>query len=421
MNPRIKALNAEFNNLQSGINKIHERAASEKRDLTDEESEQVDSLFERAEKIKPDIEKETERIRSLKATSDILSALGLAGGSGSAPSSQHERSSKDDRPSITVGEYLTLYNRAHALRDADAAEMLRSITAHDRAPVAGQQALADNAGVVPEFILGDLIKFVDANRYVVNSLTRRPMFRGTGARPRVTQTTQVGVQSAEFAELSSRKMTIVKDPISRATYGGYVEISEQDEEFSEPGMMQILIEDLAEQYAIVTDDVVSDALVAAATNTFELTGAIGAISTVTNENLHRGLWAAAGQVYNQCRKLPDTLWCSVDIWQDLGGRVDTTGRPLYPSINPQNAGGTMEGIGTFEGKPVNLRFIVGPGFANGTLIVGRAQYAEVYEQNKGLARGTFNPGTLSTEVGYRGFLSTYIRPQGFVRLVNAAA
>lgn len=416
MTPRIKAMKAEHDRIRTAIEKIHERAAADNnRDLTDDENEQCDKLFERAEQIRPELEKDVERLRSLNATSDILRELGLdrsSSGSG-APALEPKR------PEVSAGEYLVLYNRAFGPdHDEDAREMLRSITSHDRAPA--QQALADNSGVVPDYIIGDLIKFVDAQRNVINSLTRRPMFKGTGKRPRVTQTTQVGAQASEYTELSTRKMLITKDTLTRGTYGGYVEISEQDDEFTEPGMMQILIDDLAEQYALITDDTVSDALVAAATNTLELTGAAGAISTVTNDNLNIGLWAAAAQVYTQCKKLPDTLWCSVDIWQDFGRRVDTTGRPLWPSLAPSNAGGTMVGVNSFDGKPVNLNLIVGPNFASGTLILGRAQYGEVYEQNKGLARGTFKPGTLSTEVGYRGFMATYFRAEGFVKVVNAA-
>jgi len=55
------------------------------------------------------------------------------------------------------------------------------------------------------------------------------------------------------------------------------------------------------------------------------------------------------------------------------------------------------------------------------MIIGAAKYAEVREQQKGLARGAFKPGTLATEVGYRGYMSLYFRAEGFVRIVNALA
>lgn len=412
MNPRIKALSAEFDRLKAGIKTIHDRAEAEHRDLTTDEQTQADELYNRAEVIRPEIEAEAAKSRSFTATAEILAGLGLE-----PKSTDDKRRSTNEpaAPQMTPGEYLVLYNRA-SRGDTDAGELLRSF--HDRA--AQQQALADNQGVVPDLLIGDLVKFVDAQRYTINSLGTKPMFRGNGRRPRVTQSTLIAAQATEFTEMSSRKMLITRDNLTRGTYGGYVEISEQDDEFSDPAMMQILLQDLAEQYAFITNDIVADALVAAATNTFELTGAAGAISTITNTNLNKGLWAAAGQVYTQCKQLPDTIWASVDIWQDFGGRVDTTERPLFPTLGPTNAAGTMEGVGSFGGRPVNLNFVVDPSFAAGTLIVGAKKYGEVYEQNKGLARGAFKPGTLSTEVGYRGYLATYFRAEGFVRVVNAA-
>lgn len=413
MNPRLRALQAEFDRLRSGIDAIHNRAATDgNRDLTEEETADADALYDRAEKLRPEIEALAEKHRSFSATADVLQRLGMA----PAPAATAVLT-RSAEPEMTAGEYLAMFHRAERFESPDAIERLRAITEHARAT----QALADNAGVVPTLILGDLIKFVDSMRPTINSLTRRPMFKGDGRRPRVTQTTQVGAQAAEFDTLSSRKMAIVKDNLSRGTYGGYVEISEQDDEFTDPGMLQILLEDLAEQYGIITDDVVADALVAAATNTYELTGTAGALSNVTNANLHKGLWAAALQVYTQCKRLPDGMWCAPDVWAEFGGRVDTTDRPLYPSMGTTNASGSMT-IASFEGgKPIQLdKFVVDPNFAAGTLILGNSKYGEVYEQDKGMARSLLSPSKLSTEVGYRGYLSTYFRAEGFVKVVNAA-
>lgn len=403
MNPRLQAMTAEFEKLRSAITAIETKAASENRDLTEHEQTDVDTLYDRAEKLRPEIEAAAEKVRSLNATAEILSRVGLT------PKAVEEKRSEFKTPS--VGEFLAMHNRSLREYDSEAKEYMRAVA---------QQGLADNSGVVPQLILGDLIKFVDPSRPALNSFGTRPMWTGDGRRPRVTQSTSVAVQSAEFAELASQKMLITKDSLTRGTYGGYVEISEQDAEFTDPGMMQIIMEDLAEQYGVTTGNVVADTFVTACTNTTEVGGAAGALTGVTNANLVAAFWAAALQVYNQCKKLPDTMWVSADMWANLGARLDLDERPLFPGISPTNASGTMEGVASWGGRPVNLDFVVDPNFASGTIIIGRKQYGEVYETIKGTAVGAFNVGTLATQVGYRGYLGTYFRAEGFTRLVNAA-
>lgn len=408
MNPRLTAMTAEFEKLRSAITTIETKAANEGRDLSDHEQTDVDQLYSRAEALRPEIEAAAEKVRSLNATADILSRVGLT------PKAVEEK--KADFKAPSVGEYVAMHVRSYFAEkgdrpDSEAQEFMRA---------AAQQGLADNSGVVPTPIIGDLIKFVDPSRPALNSFGTRPMFVGTSYRPRVTQHTSVAVQSAEFAELASQKMLITKDALSRATYGGYVEISEQDMEFTDPGIMQIIMQSLAEQYGVTTGNVVADALVTAATNTYEEPGGASALTALTNDELTAAFWAMALQVYSQCKKLPDTLWVSTDMWANIGARVDTTDRPLYPGISPTNASGTMEGVASFSGRPVNLNFVVDPNFASGTVVMGRAQYGEVYETIRGTVTGAFKPSTLATEVGYYGNLGTYFRAEGFVRLINAA-
>jgi hypothetical protein len=291
-----------------------------------------------------------------------------------------------------------------------------------RAPVGGQQAIADNLGVIPQPVVSDLVKFVDAERYLINALGVRPMFKGGGNRPRVTQTSQVGSQASEFAQVPARKMLIVRDPLTRLTRGGVVEISAQDEEFSEPGMLQIIVQDLAEQYGVDTDTVVCAALVTASTNTTEMAGAAAAINTITVPSSWAAAFAAAtSTVFTNCRRLPTHLMVSPDVWGTLVGLVDSTGRPVYPNLAPMNAAGQTGGLVTFDSPtgPFGLSLLVDPNFAANTAIVGNARYAEVYEQQRGIVTGPFLPNTLSTDIGYYGFLSTYMRAEGFARLVNA--
>ena len=77
--------------------------------------------------------------------------------------------------------------------------------------------------------------------------------------PIVTQQPAVAVQGSagaaadEKAELTSQKMTITRTTVTAVTYGGYLNVSKQDIDFSSPPIMQEVIDGLAAAYAIQTE------------------------------------------------------------------------------------------------------------------------------------------------------------------------
>src|SRR5262245_60775918 len=118
---------------------------------------------------------------------------------------------------------------------------------------AAHQTTADNAGLIPAPILGPVVSFIDQNRTLVSRLGPRQLPGQTWSRPKVTHHTNVALQSAEKAELVSQKMTITKLTGTAGTYGGYVNVSRQDADFTQPGIMDIIIGDLGALYAKVTE------------------------------------------------------------------------------------------------------------------------------------------------------------------------
>src|SRR5262249_59743409 len=110
---------------------------------------------------------------------------------------------------------------------------------------AAHQTTADNAGLIPTPILGPVVSFIDSNRPLVNRLGARQLPGQTWSRPKVTQHVSVTTQSAEKAELASQKMTITKLTATAVTYGGYVNVSRQDIDLTPPGVLDIVITDLA--------------------------------------------------------------------------------------------------------------------------------------------------------------------------------
>ena len=134
----------------------------------------------------------------------------------------------------------------------------------------------------------------------------------------------VAPQSAEKGELVSRKMTIAKLPVTATTYGGYVNVSRQDIDWTQPSIMDIVINDLAGYYAQVTEDALGDALSAAATAGTDLP------ATPTGADVGGALWAAAAAVYTATKGQGRLIIAAPPSMLALLG-------PLFAPVNPQNA------------------------------------------------------------------------------------
>src|SRR5215207_4204996 len=226
----------------------------------------------------------------------------------------------------STGSYLIDYIAA-STGSREAKERLELYTR-----AAAHQKTSDNLGVVPDPIIGGVINFIDAARPAVGFLGPQNLPSATWYRPKVTQRTTVvaqgsaGAAADEKAELVSQKMTITRLTGSAVTYGGYVNVSRQDIDFAQPSMLDVVVNDLASQYAIQTEAVLGT-LIQAQANNVEVAGSAG---SETAANLAAALWAAAAAVYTAVKGV---------------GRVALVVPPsrlgrwgaLFAPVNPQNA------------------------------------------------------------------------------------
>jgi HK97 family phage major capsid protein len=261
---------------------------------------------------------------------------------------------------------------------------------------AAHQTTADNLGVIPEPLIGPVLNFIDASRPLVDVLGVRPVPGASFNRPKVTQHTDTGLQSAEKAELTSQKMLITRLPVSIATYGGYVNISRQDIDFSAPQIMDVVIQDLAANYAIDTEAVVGVALKAASTaNTPALT------TSSTAAEVTAAVWKAAGTIFTATKGQGRlVLAASPDMMGVIG--------PLFPSVNPTNANSTGFDANSFGSGPLGaisgVTTIMSAGLASGTVLEFSTAAAEVYEQRIGALQVT-EPSVLGVQVAYAGYFA----------------
>lgn len=263
------------------------------------------------------------------------------------------------------------------------------------------QTTADTPGLLPTPIVGQVVNLIDASRPFITSLGgAKPMGGIPGKnfeRPKITQHSVSGKQTAEKTQLPSRKMKI--DPLlfSKETHGGTVDVSRQDIDWTSPAAWDILVNDLADVYALDTEATAADAFAdSVTTNTT-------AVATADLAGWAAALYAAAGQCYAGGNRLPDRLWCSVDMWGVMGPLVDVA-RIMLPSVNNANGAAGSSGLTQFGGYVLDLPRIVVPSFPDGTMIIGPSAMYEVYEETIGLL-SVVEPSILGVEVAYGGYIA----------------
>src|SRR5262245_21191445 len=80
-------------------------------------------------------------------------------------------------------------------------EALERLDLYHRA--AAHQTTADNPALIPEPIVGPVVQFIDSARPLVTALGPRQLPSKSWSRPRITQHTDVGLQTGEKTELVS--------------------------------------------------------------------------------------------------------------------------------------------------------------------------------------------------------------------------
>lgn len=274
---------------------------------------------------------------------------------------------------------------------------------------------SDTAGVLPLPIVSPVYNNFVGRRPVIDAVGVKAMPGGGKIfiRPEVTTHTSMAVQSAENAALQSGTFVVSSNQVTKGTYGGYVNISMQDLEWTDPAILSLVLDDMARIYANTTDNVAADALATGATVTQNFTG------TATDEPAAWAAWVAnaAGTILSSSNgNLPTHLFCDTEVWKVLLSLSDTAGRPLFPQVGPMNAFGNLA-PGQYNGNAFGLQVVVDRNFASDTLIVADASGFEVFEQQKG-ALSLEAPSTLSRTLSWHGYFATLmIDSSKFVKAV----
>jgi HK97 family phage prohead protease len=270
----------------------------------------------------------------------------------------------------------------------------------------------DTPGILPTPILSPVYNNFIGRRPVVDAIGVKAMPAGGKVfiRPEVTTHTSIGASIGEQSPTAGT-LVVFNNQVTKQIFGGYVNISEADIDWSDPSILQVVLDDMGRIYSNATDNYASDQLVAGAT----VTGNFSAGSLPDPSAWAAWTAQSAATILSSSNgNLPTHLFVSPDVWQFLLGLSDTSDRPLFPQVGPMNAFGNLA-PGQYNGNAFGLQVVVDRNFASSTLIVGDASGYELFEQQKG-TMSIESPSTLSRTIALRGyFAALMIDPSKFVK------
>ena len=291
----------------------------------------------------------------------------------------------------TAGEYISKLCQGGAV----AAEFLANLKA-----AAPDVVTTDTPGLLPTPILGPVYNNLIGRRPVIDAIGARAMPGGgkVFSRPKVTTHTTIGASNGENQPLDAGTFVVAKENVTKAVYGGYVKLSEEDIDWSEPEVLGALVDDMSREYGKQTEDAVEAALKAGITTTR------AAFDVTDPAEWAAWIYGASQTILNASTHLPTHLFASPSFWGALGQLSDTADRPLFPQVGPMNAFGNVA-PGTLSANAFGLSVVVCP-YESDFLAIGAADGFEIYEQQKGAIQVEATDGSLSRIIKFRGDLAT---------------
>lgn len=274
----------------------------------------------------------------------------------------------------------------------------------------------DTPGILPTPILQPVYNNFIGRRPVVDAVGVRAMPGGGKVfiRPEVTTHATIGASIAEQSPTGGT-LVVFNNQVTKQIFGGYVNVSEAEIDWTDPAVLSVLLDDMGRIYANATDNYAADTLRSGAS----VTQAFAAASIADPAYWISWVAEAAATILSSSNgNLPGHLFVSPNVWQDLLALSDTADRPLFPQVGPMNAYGNL-GVNQYGGNAFGLQVVVDRNFATDTLIVGDATGYELFEQQKG-AISIDSPSTLSRTIAFRGyFAALMIDSTKFVRATIA--
>jgi uncharacterized protein len=211
-------------------------------------------------------------------------------------------------------------------------EQLRDAVKHRQVRALADVLSSGNVGILPPTWSSEVLGYLDATRYLFPR-TGTVAFPATGHSitiPRITQNTLVAARGTEKTDIPSRALTTASTPYTAVWYAGGDDIALELIEQSSPEVVGIVVQNLFQQYALVTDKAFTLAAETAASP-------VGAVLDFTS---YKTLVTQLVTVSEQIRAITgmpgDRLSLTPASWGKLVSLTDADGRRILSS----NSGGT---------------------------------------------------------------------------------
>ena len=282
---------------------------------------------------------------------------------------------------------------------------------------AGDIVTGDTPGLLNIPVLGPLFQDLNFVRPVVSAFGARSMPSTTSrqfVRPTITTHTSAAVQSNQLDAVSATTMVIAANTVTKSTVAGQVTLSIQDIDFTDPSALQLVLNDLAGEVLIKTDDIAADALVSGKT----ASGSTWTVTANDPSSLIESLYDAAREIAEDSNYFPTHLCVSPDVWQKLGQQLDGSKRPVLGyttnGVIGQNSIGRVGGLGYNAMDVFGLELVVDNNFAAGTMLVVYAPGFEIYESGASL-QSFENPSTLGRTLSIHQYFATFVAKSSFIQ------
>jgi HK97 family phage prohead protease len=287
---------------------------------------------------------------------------------------------------------------------------------------AGDIVTGDTLGLLNIPVLGPLFQDLNFVRPVVSAFGARSMPQTTSRqfiRPTITTHTSAAVQTNQLDAVSATTMVIAANTVTKSTVAGQVTLSVQDIDFTDPSALQLVLNDLAGEVLIKTDDIAADALVAGKT----ASGSTWTVTANDPSSLIESLYDAAREIAEDSNYFPTHLCVSPDVWQKLGQQLDASKRPVLGyttnGVMGQNSIGRVGGLAYNAMDVFGLDLVVDNNFANGTMLVVYAPGFEIYESGASL-QSFENPSTLGRTLSIHQYFATFVAKSSFIQSITIA-
>jgi HK97 family phage prohead protease len=321
-----------------------------------------------------------------------------------------------------AGEFVAAMHKGGEVAAA-AQRVFAEYRAYHKSPIeaaAGDNVLSNDAGIVPVPILGPVFRDINYIAPVLNALGTRAMPNsGSGAtfvRPTWTTHPTVAQQSTELTAVSATTAVIASNTVTKVTFAGSAQLSYQVLDFTDPAAMQIIVQDLAGQYLTAIDNYAADNLLAAATS--------AGVWDLSVTDLMKSIYDAAVVTSAATNYLPTHIFVDPATWALMGQLVDTTNRPIFPSIgapglNGQNSLGAGQATSWSGMNPLGLQIVVDNKFAAKTMVIMNENAFEIYRQDRGMLTVEV-PNTLGRQMSVFGYAATFAANANMIQKITQA-